>query len=159
MRQALAEIDSLSGQIACARFVPAAHVDRLERQLLALAETLETYLSQQECRLFPAISALTSPFTGMRSAAAWGNLLKDAVERASRAQQEALAAIDRVQACLSHPEWTDQGLLVEKLIDKVHELEVELTAYRYVQEEVIFPLLRDLEERRFVVERATLIPI
>ena len=60
---------------------------------------------------------------------------------------------------MSHPEWTDQGPLVEKLIDKVHELKVELTAYGYVLEEVVFPLLHDLEERRFVVERATLIPI
>jgi len=159
MRQALAGLDRLSEQIARAKWVPLDLVDRLQRELLDLTDILETYLSQQECQLFPMISELTARSIGMNPAVRRGDRLGEAIERATLAQQEALAAIERVQTCLCHPEWADRGPLVEKLIDKVHALEVELAAYSYVQEEIVFPKLRDrLDEHRLVVERPSLIP-
>jgi hypothetical protein len=146
MRQMLAQIDLLGERIARAELVPPRLMDWLERELLALADLLETHLAQQECELFPKINKLTARVRHTSPAEVCGDDLLPSMEQASLRHQDVLAQIERIQTCLCDPEWADKGPLVERLIDKVRELEVELTAYGSAATELVFWPVRDLLE-------------
>ncbi len=141
LRQKLASLDRLIDRLARERRIAAGPMDRFQREFVAMAEPLETNLEEQQCWLFPLLQQLfESPGTTSRAdyREEW---LKEAMEQALAANQDALAALDRVQMCLCDPEWADKGSLVEELIDKLRELEEQLITFSELETKELSPLV------------------
>jgi len=148
LRRTMEQLDRLAERIARSGQIPPRLVDRLQRELLRLEEVLETHLAKQECWLFPLIREATTPDAEQPHEDECRGSCREVMALATSANQDALAALERVRTCIKRPEWNEGGPLAAQLTKQVRELELELLAYGYVTEEVAFPRVQELLLRR-----------
>jgi iron-sulfur cluster repair protein YtfE (RIC family) len=142
LRQALQKLDRLTERIAKNSLVAPEFMDCLQRRLLALEETLEGDLAEQEGVLFPGIEALLN--ARRKGDDELGRDVHDALGHAALANCGVQSMMEHVQLCLCDPEWADKGPLVENLIDAVRDFEEALAAYVDIESDLLFPQAHEI---------------
>jgi iron-sulfur cluster repair protein YtfE (RIC family) len=143
LRGALAGTNDLAERIACEHPVPPGIMDQFQRQYLAMADVLETYLARQECLLFPLFCELDT--LGGEPHCIEDDLrvnLLEAMEESASDQKEVLDQVERARTRLCELEGADRGGLVCEMIDVMADMQEELGTCVDLEKELLFPEVR-----------------
>jgi hypothetical protein len=119
----LSHLERLLGCVVRARLVPVSLTDRLQRELVVLADFLEAHLAEQETWLFPVERLLEETAAGE----SW--CPKAELDPMFQGRRALLARVARVQACLGEPQWSGKGAAVEDFVAGVRRLCAELADF------------------------------
>ena len=144
LRLSLPVVDRLIEQIVRGQRVPLGLMDRLQRELTALADLLDTHIAKEECWLFPKIRHLREPVGEICWACQLDDGLEELMERLGHDIQQALTLFDQIDACLGDGRWTGKGPLVDQLKDDVRELHENFVRHANLEMSVLFPHVREL---------------
>jgi regulator of cell morphogenesis and NO signaling len=144
LRLTLPLVDRLTERIARERMVPVPLMDRFEREFTALADLLETHIAKQECWFFPKLRELREPVGETAWACRTGDSLEEQMDRLTRDNQEALALLEQLDACLTDARWTGKGPLVDQLMEDIRELHENFVQHARLESDVLFPHVRGM---------------
>lgn len=144
LRLTLPVLDRLTERIARERLVPVPLMDRFEREFTALADLLETHIAKQECWFFPKVRELREPVGETAWACRVGDSLEEQMDRLARDNQDALALLEQIEACLTDIRWVGKGPLVDQLVQDVGELHENFVRHAHLESDVLFPHVREL---------------
>jgi uncharacterized protein (DUF2267 family)/hemerythrin-like domain-containing protein len=144
LRAALPRLEGLADQVARERRLPLRLLDQLLRELAALAQSLHAHLLQQEGHLFPMIRHVCELVETTGWTCRQQEMLEKLMDEATRADQEAVASVQRAEHCLSGMDETDGASLVDKLAKGLRELREDLEEHVHLETNVLFPTVREL---------------
>jgi uncharacterized protein (DUF2267 family) len=134
----------LADQVAQERGLPLQLLDQLLREVSALAESLHTHLLQQEGHLFPMIRHVCELIETTGWTCHQHETLEKLMDEATRADQEAVAGVQRAEHCLSGMDGTESASLVSKLAKGLRELREDLEEHVQLETHALFPAVREL---------------
>jgi iron-sulfur cluster repair protein YtfE (RIC family) len=139
LRLTLPILDRLAERIAREKLLPITLMDRFEREFTALADLLETHIAKQECWFFPKLRELREPVGETAWACRVGDTLEELLDRLTRDNQDALALLEQIEACLADARWTGKGPLVDQLVEDMRELHQNFVQHARLESELLFP--------------------
>ncbi len=150
LRSMLPHLDRLAEQVARERRVPPEYVDRFQREFTALADLLEDHLARAEGWMFPHIRQLAEAVSDFGWACELEDGLETVIAHAARENQEALERVERLRDCLGDVRWQDQGPSAAQLIHSVQELAYSLAVHVRLENDILFPRVREMLQARGV---------
>jgi iron-sulfur cluster repair protein YtfE (RIC family) len=73
-----------------------------------------------------------------------GDSLEEQMDRLTRDNQEALAMLQQIEACLTDARWMGKGPLVDQLVADIRELRENFVQHARLESDVLFPHVREL---------------
>jgi iron-sulfur cluster repair protein YtfE (RIC family) len=144
LRLTLPVLDRLTERIAREKLLPITLMDRFEREFTALSDLLETHIAKQECWFFPKLRELREPVGETAWACRVGDSLEEQMDRLTRDNQEALAMLEHIEACLTDARWIGKGPLVDQLVEDIGALHENFMQHARLESDVLFPHVREL---------------
>jgi iron-sulfur cluster repair protein YtfE (RIC family) len=151
LRLTLPMLDRLAERIAREKLVPITVMDRFQREFTALADLLETHIAKQECWFFPKIRELREPVGETAWACRVGDRLEEQMDRLTRDNQETLAMLGQIEACLTDARWLGGGPVVDQLVGDIRELHENFAQHARLEMDVLFPHVRGLLQAQALV--------
>jgi iron-sulfur cluster repair protein YtfE (RIC family) len=144
LREALASLEPLADRVARERLAPMRLLDRLQRRLAVLDDSLRTHLIEQDCRLFPMIRELCKCLNEPNEAGRFGDVVEQQMDEATSDNDEAVAMAQVIDQLVSETEWEIKRPLVIRLVRGLRSLRTDWEEHARLESKVLFPAVREL---------------
>lgn len=144
LRMTLPELDDLADRVADEASVPAHVKDRLQAELMVLAERLDRHLSEQESCVFPLIRHLDEAAGTTEWAYELGDNLEWMVDRLSRENQELSNTLDQVRQFMREAGWSENAAATPDSVAELRVLCDQLPRHIRLEADVLCPWVKQL---------------
>jgi iron-sulfur cluster repair protein YtfE (RIC family) len=150
LRMVIPELAESAERVAQAEGLPAWLKDQLQLELTALADLLETHISQQEGWLFPTVRHLGEVAETTELSGDLGEGVEYLMKRVSLEHRQMQTIVERITTSLNSSAASSLGSLVDELREDLRVISEQLPTHSHLETHVLFPWIsRTLKEEGF----------